>query len=192
MFSFPSFKKTNIDPPPIPLFQYFMQLSSEPIFPFKLAFEDYLKMEEAGERPIDQEILYSHLAIRELKNFFLSIKEAENPLEVIDLFSEGQEAREIQLRKEAHHHLEFLEWGTCLGCPHCQTHHQVPESLKDEDSLFLFISLKSILYTLEHLLYDIVTKNPEIILSMTLESLSRLESSISEYCQKKISLHLAD
>ena len=183
-----------------PLFPFFINLESDPQFPFLLALGSLEELELAAKTKREfmdnllEDIIFTSLYATFYEQLFVTLKNnASHALELIDGFSAGALQREKMIAKLTHFHFEFIKnQGNCPGCEACENHADVAELITPYKKLDLdffiqlYLGMQTIQYSMEQLLYDVIPHQMELLDFLDEQTILEFRQQIINYTEAKL------
>ncbi|MCO4795368.1 MAG: hypothetical protein KC493_16735 [Bacteriovoracaceae bacterium] len=183
-----------------PFAPYFLRLEGDPNFPFLLAIraledlEGTVKSDRQLMEYLLEDIIFASIYATFYEHMFITMN--ENPklyLELIDKFSEGGQDREMVIAAQTQLHLNYImNGGTCSGCEACENHKDVEELVEHwnlGDMQFfikLYLSMQTIQFSLEQLLYDVMPHRHDLLEFLTQETVLDYRQFLADFSDKKL------
>ena len=132
----PVLKKVDFNE--VPLARYFHDLEGEPDFPFMLAQQSFINLQQTIGSQEDlflyllEDVIFTSLYATYYETVLVAIR--DNPslaLQLIDQFAEDAPEREQTIGQLTQSHVSFVELkGLCPGCSSCENHGDVGELIE--------------------------------------------------------------
>lgn len=192
-------KKQEKKNTPARLLKYFHASEGSDDFPLTLALTSLDSVNQNAANPEDyllcllEDCIFTSLYVTFYEEILSAIR--DNPKLINSLvkrFAADRDERENVISAQTNKHLSFIDKGSCEGCSACDNHTDVAELrsfwIKKDIAFFenLYVGMQTIQYSMEHLLYEVIQNNTDILGDLSPSNILRYRQEIFNYTAKFI------
>ncbi len=189
------FKSETNKPFHVILRDYFLDLEKEEVAPNEKAFDSLEEIENGSKNNEElayylmEDIIYCSLSATYIEHILNAIKEAPAlAIPIIEKFQADMEIHEQELAEQTFAHANYVQrFGNCEGCAHCDNHKDLKELIffwETGDLEFfkkLFLSMQTILTTMNYVLQDFLPNNINKCHLIDLEEIFKFREFVVAY-----------
>jgi hypothetical protein len=191
------------DPFDNPLNQVFYAKEQANDFPFKMALETYKNLVQNTKSFQElmlfllEDIIYTSIYATFYEQLLVTAGQNINVAgALVENFQKEEPDREVLISEITNAHFKYVvNHANCKGCDYCQDHSEVDElceywNIQDEKFFkTMYVGMMTIQFTMEHLLYDLIPSDPEILFECSEENVLKFRQSIFAFVEQKLQIN---
>ena len=191
------------DPFANPLNELFFAKEQATDFPFKMAKETYNNLVTNTDNFqqlmlfLLEDIIYTSIYATFYEQLLVTAGENIDVAgKLIGNFQSEEQQREVLISEITSAHFKYvINHGNCKGCDYCQDHSEVEELCeywnKQDEKFFktMYTGMMTIQFTMEHLLYDLIPNDPEVLFDCSEDNILKFRQTIYNFVEQRMQIN---